>query len=327
MSHFGSTVLHGFSVNLMKVLISGATGYLGGRIANYLTREGVNVVRGGRAKTKIVTDGSDTNIIKLGWYNFEKLVENCNGFDVVIHSAGMNAKDCIANPEGALSFNGEETGNFVRASAKAGVKKFIYLSTVHVYSSPLIGNYTEKDTATNQHPYAYSNLIGEEKVIEETTKATNTKGIILRLSNAVGSPIHKEVNCWDLVVNDLCKQVIEKNKIKILSRPSIERDFFPIIFLEKTIHKFLFEKNIFENIFNFCSSNSMTLQHTAELVRERAKKRLKIDVDIEYSNLSCQEKDDYLHISNDTLKNYMPIENNLDEEIDLLLSNCQQWFK
>ena len=28
-------------------------------------------------------------------------------------------------------------------------------------------------------------------------------GIVFRLSNAVGSPIHKEVNCWDLVVNDL----------------------------------------------------------------------------------------------------------------------------
>ena len=75
LSHFGSTGPHGFSVNLMKVLVSGATGYLGGRIANYLAREGINVVRGGRKKTKIVTDGSDSNIIKLGWYNFEKLVE------------------------------------------------------------------------------------------------------------------------------------------------------------------------------------------------------------------------------------------------------------
>ena len=311
----------------MKVLISGASGYLGGRIANYLAREGINVVGGGRTETKIDTGGAAIKMIQLGWSNFDTLVENCSGFDVVIHSAGMNAKDCMAYPGVAMSFNGEETGNFVRASAKAGVKKFIYLSTVHVYSSPLSGIYTEKDTATNQHPYAYSNLIGEEKVIEETNKATNTKGIILRLSNAVGSPIHKEVNCWDLVVNDLCKQVVEKSKIKILSRPNIERDFFPIVFLEKTIHKFLFEKDINENIFNFCSSKSMTLKQTAELVRERAKKRLKIDVDIEYSILTHQENHDYLHISNDTLKNYMPIEDNLDEEIDLLLNNCQEWFK
>ena len=136
----------------MKVLISGATGYLGGRIANYLTREGVNVVRGGRTKTKIVTDGSDTNIISLGWFNFKKLVENCNGFDVVIHSAGMNAKDCIANPEGALSFNGEETGNFVRA--RQGSRKKIYISfDCTCILPPLIGNYT-KDKATNLHPYA-----------------------------------------------------------------------------------------------------------------------------------------------------------------------------
>ena len=42
----------------------------------------------------------------------------------------MNAKDCIANPEGALGFNGEETGNFVRASARAGVKN---LSTFPLY--------------------------------------------------------------------------------------------------------------------------------------------------------------------------------------------------
>ena len=34
----------------MKVLISGATGYLGGRIANYLNRKGINVVKGSRKK-------------------------------------------------------------------------------------------------------------------------------------------------------------------------------------------------------------------------------------------------------------------------------------
>ena len=96
----------------MKVLISGATGYLGGRIANYLAKEGINVVRGGRKKTKIVTDGSDSNIINLGWYNFEKLVENCSGFDVVIHSAGMNAKDCMANPEGAMRFQWRRNWKF-----------------------------------------------------------------------------------------------------------------------------------------------------------------------------------------------------------------------
>ena len=77
----------------------------------------------------------------------------------------------------------------------------------------------------------------------------------------------------------------------------------------------------------FCSSKSMTLKQIAELVRKRAKKRLNIDVDIEYSDLPRQENDDCLHISNDILKNYMPIEDNLDQEIDLLLSNCQEWFK
>lgn len=310
----------------MRVLISGASGYLGGRIARYLSIEGFNVFKGMRRKNKFVNSGLGSKIVELAWTNIEKLEENCAGFDIIIHSAGMNAKDCASNPDEAFRFNGDETGNLVRASVKAGIKKFIYLSTVHVYSSPLIGNFSEKNLPENQHPYALSNLMGEEKVIKETSKSRNTQGVIFRLSNAVGSPLDKHVNCWDLVINDLCRQVVEKKKIELVSSPNIKRDFFPISFLEKTIHEFISAKSIKEDTFNLCSSKSKTLRYMADLVRDRAKKTLKIDVDIKYNALSSLEAKDHLHISNSLLQKYVEIEDNLNKEIDVLLSNCRKWF-
>lgn len=48
----------------------------------------------------------------------------------------MNAVDCADNPIEALEFNGVSTARLAQSAAHAGVKKFLYLSTVHVYANP-----------------------------------------------------------------------------------------------------------------------------------------------------------------------------------------------
>ena len=65
----------------------------------------------------------------------QQICTACLDVDVVVHAAGMNAKDCLADPV-AAHFNGVATARFAAAASKAGVEKFIYLSTIHVYASP-----------------------------------------------------------------------------------------------------------------------------------------------------------------------------------------------
>ena len=73
----------------------------------------------------------------------------------------MNAKDCMAYPD-LLSFNGEETETLL-GLVQAGVKKFIYLSTVHVYSSPL-PDFIQKEIRTTNIPMHIVTLLGKKKL-------------------------------------------------------------------------------------------------------------------------------------------------------------------
>ena len=152
----------------MKILVSGSSGYLGGRLSRYLLMRGIDVICGVRKSKNFKKELLESNTVEINWNDFKELTDICLNVDVVIHTAGMNARDCENNPKDAMLFNGSRTGDFIRASKKAGVKKFIYLSTVHVYSPELTGFITEQSIAKNKHPYTYSNLI-EKEVLRETS--------------------------------------------------------------------------------------------------------------------------------------------------------------
>ena len=112
----------------------------------------------------------------------------------------------------------------VAASVAAKVKTFIYLSTAHVYGHPLSGSITETTTPNNQHPYATSHLAGE-KALLFASGGGEIDGIVLRLSNIYGVPTHKNVDCWMLLVNDLCKQVVTTQRLVLRSSGAQRRNF------------------------------------------------------------------------------------------------------
>ena len=106
----------------------------------------------------------------------------------------MNSKECASDPISALLVNGVDTARLVKAASRTNVKKFIYLSTAYVYSSPLDGVITEQTCLKNIHPYATSHLAGEQSVLL-ANQNQQLERVVFRLSNAFGAPVHKETNC------------------------------------------------------------------------------------------------------------------------------------
>jgi len=211
----------------MKILITGGLGFLGGRLAAHMVQQGHKVSVGSRKK-KFSSEAIDQiQIIKTNWDDIESIFASQDIFDVVIHAAGMNAQDCAAHPDQAIHFNGNITAELVRASINKKVRRFIYLSTAHVYSSPLAGIISENSLTTNQHPYATSHLLGEQSVIE-AHKNGEIDGKVIRVSNAFGYPERLEANCWMLLINDLCKQAVIQKKIVLKSDGADLRDFIPM---------------------------------------------------------------------------------------------------
>lgn len=222
----------------MKVLVTGGFGYLGGRFADHLQQQpDIDVVVGSRRSTPSVELNPDTQFAQTLWQNPKSLDHACSGIDVVVHTAGMNAQDCAKDPDSAFQLNAMATRDLARAARRQGVRKFVYLSTAHVYASPLQGRYSETSPLTNEHPYATTHRAGEIAVLEECTDS-DMEGYVMRLSNTFGPPTDLAANCWMLVLNDASRQIVEANTVRLKSSGRQLRDFVPISYVCEVV-KFL----------------------------------------------------------------------------------------
>ena len=311
------------------VLITGGFGYLGGRIANDLRKSGYSL-RIGTSRDKLVfkENQSPNEIVKLDFLNDKSLEAACKNVSIVIHLAAMNAESCLQDPDKALLVNGEGTSRLIKAAIKKGVDKFIYFSTAHVYGSPLKGNLNENILPKPQHPYADTHHIAEKYV----TAASNNKlikGVVLRLTNAVGPPSNKNANCWMLVSNDLCRQVATKKTMTINASSYLQRDFISISEVCKVVYRIINSSSLNSGIFNLSSGSSISLMDLADLISHQAEKILKYTPTIEFISQDHEPPNDYqaLCISNNKLKEYgIEINSDISFEIDNLLINCSKWF-
>jgi UDP-glucose 4-epimerase len=211
----------------MRILIIGGFGFVGGRVAGHLHQAGHSIVLGTRKQYTSPEWLPQAEVTHIHWHDAEALEDSCRGVDVVVHAAGMNAQDCAADPVAALEFNGLATARLLAAAMRAGVQRFLYFSTAHVYASPLVGTITESTCPRNLHPYATSHLAGEYAVLAAGQRG-QIQGVVLRLSNAFGAPVWKDAGCWTLLVNDLCRQAVVTGRLKLHTAGTQFRDFITL---------------------------------------------------------------------------------------------------
>ena len=255
----------------MKVLITGGFGYLGGRLAQFLAPlPSYEVVLGSRKNTDSPHWLPNVKVIKMEWASTENLKDACAGVDAIVHMAGMNAQDCANNPTVAIEFNTVATSNLIQAAISTGVKRFIYLSTAHVYGSPLAGEITEETCPTSLHPYATSRKAAED-IVRSAFSDNKIESVIIRLSNAFGAPVDRKVNCWMLLINDLCHQAATSRQMVLRTTGLQRRDFITITDTCRTIdHLLKLSTDKLDNgVFNVGGGWSPTIKEITELVAER----------------------------------------------------------
>ena len=314
----------------MKILITGGLGLLGGRLAHLLLKKGHEVFIGTRKSLKSIPEPLSESVpIQIDWSNFSTLKSASKGIDAVVHAAGLNAQSCTSNPSLALDVNGLYTASLLEAAKDKGVKRFIYLSTIHVYCSPLVGTIDESHPAKNLHPYATSKLAGEKNILY-ANQMKQIQGVVLRLANGSGYPIFPEIDCWHLLVNNLCRQAAENRELNLHSQENQERNFISINELCLGIEHFLrMPESFIDNVpFNLCSEQSNSIKDIAHLVASRSKLVLGHRPEIVYKK--ANKKIIYgkkLRIDSLKIKKTgLFINNNLDTEIDNTLMFCASNF-
>ena len=314
------------------ILITGGTGFLGGRIASFLKDQGYKVRIGTRKYNKIFHKYlKDFEIVEMNFFDENSLLNACDAISAIFHLADVNAQEATKNPQIAIKTNGIGTLNLLNSANKKGIKKIIYFSTIHVYGESLLGDVLETTLPFPRHPYGITSRLAEDIVLENNMK--EMVSVVLRLSNVVGAPISYENKCWHLIANDLCRQVMETKTLKVNSNPNIERDFISLKSLLKVCLKLIeteiTDNKIWGNIFNISSGDSISLKNLTNLIAKQSRYLFNgFNPEIKFlSHNNSKTIKKYIINSNKAKKFGLLKDETLNSDIDELLLKCNKWFK
>ena len=309
---------------MSKILITGGLGFVGGRLSRRLSDEHEVYVSSRHEQTKEVLQ-LHGNVRLIDHRNLLSPSTFPKSIDTVIHLAALNEWDSVKFPSEAIRVNVDETRILLENSINEHVGQFIYFSTAHIYGSPLVGQITEETLPVPVHPYAITHRAAEDYIIA-AAKQKKINGLVIRLSNAFGAPVHADVNRWTLLANDLCRQAIEKGKLTLLSNGCQYRDFICLSDVEEIIAK-LVTKTMRHIVYNLGSGVSTRVIDMANKISGFATELLKKNIPVVLPENSSVSNERELHYSIDRLVSEgLNLSNPVDPELKRLLQFCQLNF-
>ncbi len=174
----------------MKILVTGASGFIGSFIVEEALRRGWNTwaaVRGSSSKQFLQDER--INFIELNLSSEQQLTEQLRGhdFDYVVHAAGVTK--CLDKRD-FFRINTEGTKNLVRAllALKMPLRRFVYLSSLSVFGAireqQPYEEIRETDTPQPNTAYGQSKLEAEQWL--DSAETATLPYVILRPTGVYG---------------------------------------------------------------------------------------------------------------------------------------------
>jgi nucleoside-diphosphate-sugar epimerase len=166
----------------MKVLVTGATGFVGQALCSQLARRGHEVRGSTRWTSDMAAPGAGTTVAvgEIGpTTDWTAAVE---GMDAVVHLAARvhmledAAADALAEYR---RINVEGTRSLAAAALRAGVRRLVFLSSAKVHGERSARPFTEMDVPNPEDVYAVSKLEAEA-ALEQSLAGGQTQWTILR---------------------------------------------------------------------------------------------------------------------------------------------------
>lgn len=214
----------------MNILVTGTDGYIGMRLAAWLSSFGHQVTGLDVGYYRDATLYLDpVGLPKLPQTLCKDLrtvtPDDFEGFDAVVHLAELS-NDPLGehNPDVTFEINHQGTLKIAKAARAAGVKRFVYASSCSVYGVAAADIVDETSPVNPQTAYAQCKTLVEKDL--KTMADDSFSVVFLRNATAYGpSPRMR----FDIVLNDLCALAWTQKKIAMISDGSPWR---PIVHIE-----------------------------------------------------------------------------------------------
>ena len=196
----------------MRVLITGAAGNLGSRLARYLLATSDHVLNLMVHRTPVgqdLTPRTRTHVYQADLADPKTLATPCAASDVIVHFAGVLF---APSPQTFLPVtNFQYTRNLVDAALAAGVKRFILISFPHVEGptsreSPCVGRQDREPASVHA-----KTRLAAEKYLMEKARDTTMRAISLRPGMIYGN---------EVLMIAFAKQLANKRLLGVWKRPT-----------------------------------------------------------------------------------------------------------
>jgi nucleoside-diphosphate-sugar epimerase len=151
----------------MNVLVTGASGFLGGHVVEQLSKGGhdVRVLARKTSNTKFLRTLDRVEIVQGSIEQADRVAEAVEGIDAVVHSAGIVK---ARTPDDFVKVNVGGTSNLIQAARKRGkgkLKRFVHVSSLEACGPSSDGKPVPEEQENPVTAYGRSKLAAEKIVL------------------------------------------------------------------------------------------------------------------------------------------------------------------
>jgi len=265
----------------MKILVTGAGGFIGSHLTEYLVEQGYKVrafVRynsrnfwGWLEKSKYI---DNIEIYSGDIRDYDSVYESMKGIDYVFHLAALiGIPYSYHSPLAYIKTNIEGTYNILQAARELKIKRVVHISTSEVYGTAQYVPIDEKHPINPQSPYAASKA-SADYLAKSFYLSFDLPVTIVRPFNTFGPRQSARA-----VIPTIISQALSGKKEIELGNLNSSRDFSYVLDTVEGIHKIGLHPDTIGEVVNIGTGKDISVRELVTLIGELTKVDLKVRVD------------------------------------------------
>jgi UDP-glucose 4-epimerase len=264
---------------MSKILITGATGFIGGYLVKHFIKEDDQIIAQGSSKSSINNlkkellkseinlnniDFWQQNFLNKKW-NFPKFSE----IDYIIHCAAVTKvrEGTIENYDKYFGMNVITTKRIAKKALDEEISHFIHLSTGQVYGHQISFPITENSPKNPINLYGITKLIGENVI---------TSLGLLGLNFTIARPFSVYGKGHYNIISIIKNKIMNDNVLTIFGDGTQSRAFMHVKDICGAIGFMLNNKNSFSEDYNLSGPKEYSVNDLVRMISEKLSKKPKI---------------------------------------------------